>query len=81
MGKPSSTNIYYDKEVFVYYIHDDFIDLLFTNKFPFIGFYPLLRTGKKHVVVLEDGHLISHGRGLEYKMGKDSVSIKGLPVK
>lgn len=71
MGKPSSTSIHYDKEILTYFIHDDFFDLIFSSKFPFVGFYPLLRTGRKHWVILEKGHLISHGQSSYYEINKD----------
>jgi len=77
MGKPSSISMHYNKEFLVYYIHDDFFDLIFPSKFPFVGFYPLTRTGKKYWIVLEDGHLISYGEAEYYNIDKDQrLSIK-----
>ena len=71
MGKPSSTSIHYNQEYLTYYIHNDFIDLFITGKFPFIGFYPFLRTGNKYWVILEDNKLISYGESWYYNIDKD----------
>jgi hypothetical protein len=68
MGKPSSTSILYDREVMVYYVHEDFADLIFAKKFPFIGFYPLVRTGKKYWIVLQDNRLVAFGEASDKRV-------------
>lgn len=68
LGKPYSKKAYYNKEYFVYYIHDDFFSIFFNmKKFPFVGFYPFLRTGEEYWVIIEDGRVVSFGSSSNYK--------------
>ena len=62
MGKPYTTKFGNDKEYQTFYLHRDIYDLFITQtKFPFIGIYPLMRTGQETYVVLENGRVISYG--------------------
>jgi len=62
LGKPYTKRIYYNKEFMVYYIHDSFFSLFFnTKEFPFIGFYPFLRTGTEYWIILEDNKVVASG--------------------
>lgn len=62
LGKPFSKKVYYNKVFLIYYIHDDFFSIFFNlKKFPFIGFYPLLRTGDEYWIIMEDNKLVSFG--------------------
>lgn len=62
IGKPYTKKLFYNKEYMVYYIHDSIFDLLFsTNEFPYIGFYPFLRTGNEYWVILEDNKVVAVG--------------------
>lgn len=67
LGKPYSKKAYYNKDFFVYYIHEDFIDIFFTaKKFPFVGFYPILRTGNEYWIIFEDNKVASFGDAKNY---------------
>lgn len=59
MSAPSSKRILdQNKEIYIYYIHDSILDLFLTSKFPFIGFYPVNRTGKEIRLYFENNELI-----------------------
>ena len=47
-----------DKEMYIYYVHDSVLDLILTSRFPFIGFYPINRTGKEVYLYFENDRLI-----------------------
>lgn len=62
LGRPTSKRAYYSKEYMIYYVHDDFFSIFFNMKqFPFVGFYPLLRTGQEYWVILEGGKVVAFG--------------------
>lgn len=68
MGNPTERKVYYTKDYFVYYIHRDIYDLFInTSKFPYIGFYPFMRTGKEFWVIFENNELVSFGNKENYK--------------
>ena len=67
VGIPDIIKGYYNKEILVYYVHSDIFDLFISSKFPYIGFYPLLRTGEEYWVILEDGKVASFGSAKNYK--------------
>lgn len=62
IGNPYSKKAFYNKEYMVYYVYDDIFGLFFTKeRFPFIGFYPFLRTGTEYWVILEDDKVVAFG--------------------
>jgi len=68
MGKPYSTKYMKGEEYSVYYLHEDVIDLFFRqNKFPFIGIYPILRTGQEYYIVYKDDVVVAYGDRPFYK--------------
>ena len=59
MSTPSSKRILdQNREVYIYYIHDSLLDLFLTSKFPFVGFYPINRTGKEIHLYFENNELV-----------------------
>lgn len=66
-AKPVATKAYYNKEFMVYYLHGGFFDYFFVRKAPFVGFYPLVRTGEEFWIILEDGKIVSFGEAKNYK--------------
>jgi hypothetical protein len=74
IGKPYYKMEYYTKQHLVYYMYDDLMSLFFTeDKFPYIGFYPLLRTGTEYWVIVEGDKVVSHGRKDAY-IGSGSIT-------
>lgn len=62
MGKPDFSQRYYSKEIYGYYLHESIYDLFINSKrFPWIGFYPFLRTGKEFYVIFDDDKVVSYG--------------------
>ena len=62
IGSPYTKKAFYNKEYMVYYVYDDVFDLFINQtKFPFVGFYPFLRTGKEYWVILEDNKVVAFG--------------------
>lgn len=63
MGKPAEKKIINENEkIYVYYIHSSVFDLFLNpERFPYIGFYPLNRTGKEFWIVLNNDELESSG--------------------
>lgn len=62
LGKPFSKKAYYTKEYLVYYVHDSFFDVFFNkDQFPFIGFYPILRTGSEYWIIMDNGKVVAFG--------------------
>lgn len=82
LGNPTSKKAYYNKEHFVYYVHQDFFSLFFNIKrFPFIGFYPFLRTGEEYWVIMEDDKVVSFGSSSNYKNSiPRALDSRGLTV-
>lgn len=77
LGKPFSKKAHYSKEQLVYYIHDDFFSIFFNlKKFPFIGFYPLLRTGEEYWIVIEEGKVVSFDSASNYRSMGINKSVK-----
>jgi hypothetical protein len=62
MGQPYSCAYGNGKEYDSYYLHRGVFDLFLDTNFPFVGFYPLRRTGKEHYVVYKKGKLVSYGK-------------------
>ncbi|GMO56470.1 MAG: hypothetical protein Ta2D_01430 [Rickettsiales bacterium] len=73
VGSPFYKMEYYTKQHLVYYFYDDFFSLFFADKFPYIGFYPLLRTGTEYWIILDNNKVISHGRAKAYQ-GSGSIT-------
>jgi outer membrane protein assembly factor BamE (lipoprotein component of BamABCDE complex) len=69
LGRPSYHMEYYTKEHLVYYVHDDIFSLFYSSKFPFVGFYPFLRTGDEYWVIIDGGKIVSHARAKDYRGG------------
>jgi outer membrane protein assembly factor BamE (lipoprotein component of BamABCDE complex) len=68
LGKQYTKKAYYSKTYLVYYIHDSFFEIFFNSKeFPFIGFYPLIRTGKEYWVIIDNDKVVSFGNANNYK--------------
>ena len=42
-----------NKEIYVYHIHTSIMDLILTKKFPYIGLYPLSRTGREYWLLFD----------------------------
>ena len=62
IGKPYTKKSFYNKEYMVYYVYDDIFSLFFNIKrFPYIGFYPFLRTGEEYWIVLENNKVVAVG--------------------
>lgn len=62
IGNPYSKKAFYNKEYMIYYVYDDIFDLFINQtKFPFVGFYPFLRTGKEYWIILEDNKVVAFG--------------------
>ncbi|MDR1425716.1 MAG: hypothetical protein LBI70_01840 [Rickettsiales bacterium] len=52
-GEPAEKRASGKTDVMVYYLHAALFDLIFNQKrAPYVGFYPLLRTGREFWVVL-----------------------------
>lgn len=62
-GSPAEKKIIgKNKEIYVYYVHSSIFDMLLNSeRFPYIGFYPLNRTGKEFWIVMNGGQLESSG--------------------
>ena len=59
IGSPTSKRILGESnEVYIYYVHDSLFDLFLTARFPFIGFYPINRTGKEILLYFNDNKLV-----------------------
>jgi hypothetical protein len=53
-SEPAEKMAFGGKEVLVYYLHASVFDLIFNQKrLPYVGFYPLLQTGREYWIVLE----------------------------
>ena len=63
---PSEKKYFGNKEVMVYYLHSSVFDLIFSNKFPYIGFYPFNITGDEFWIVLKNGIVVSFGYAKNY---------------
>jgi hypothetical protein len=61
MGNSEEKRSYYDKNILVYYIHSSIFELIFTKTPPYIGFFPLNRTGKEFWVILENDKVTAFG--------------------
>lgn len=63
MGSPAERKIINeDEKIFVYYIHSTIFDLFFNiERFPYLGFYPINRTGKEFWIILKNNRLKSSG--------------------
>ena len=62
LGKPSTKNEFYSKKYMIYYVHDSVFSLFFNkNNFPYVGFYPLLRTGTEYWVILDNNKVVAFG--------------------
>ena len=69
MSKPVGKKIIDEnKEIYVYYIHLSIFDLFFsTSNFPYIGFYPINRTGKEYWLLIDNNKgLIKSGYAKEW---------------
>lgn len=70
LGSPFSKKVYRNKTFLVYYVHDDFFSIFFNiKKFPFVGFFPFLRTGEEYWVILENDKVIAFGSSRNFNNG------------
>ena len=62
IGQPYTKKAFYNKEYMGYYVYDDIFSLFLNIKqFPYVGFYPFLRTGVEYWVILEDNKVVAFG--------------------
>ncbi|MDR1495096.1 MAG: hypothetical protein LBI29_03635 [Rickettsiales bacterium] len=55
-GNPAEQKASVRMDVLVYYLHASIFDLVFSQKrAPFVGFYPLLLTGREFWIVVDRG--------------------------
>ena len=82
LGAPYTKKNYYNKEYFIYYVHDDVFSLFFSkSRFPFIGFYPFLRTGEEYWVIFENGKVVSFGNSSNFNNSiPRALSNNGISV-
>ena len=67
LGEPATQNEFYSKKYMIYYVHDSVFSLFFNkNVFPFIGFYPLLRTGTEYWVILDYDKVVGFGPAKQF---------------
>jgi len=68
LGKPFTKKTYRDRTFMVYYVHDSLADIFFSkDKFPYIGFFPLIRTGREYWIITEGNRVVSFGDATNYK--------------
>jgi hypothetical protein len=60
-GPSEEKKFYQNREILVYYLHNSLFDMIFSKNFPFIGFFPLIRTGKEFWIVLENEQVVAMG--------------------
>lgn len=83
LGKPYSKKASYNKEFYVYYIHDSLFDLFLSSKFPFVGFYPLMRTGNEYWIIFENDRVVAFGDARNFKsdvprsLNADRIYVEG----
>ena len=86
IGQPDFSQRYYSKEIYGYYVHDSIFDLFInTKKFPWIGFYPFLRTGKEFYIILDDNKVVAYGLKSNFSQTiptllKDNISKTSLVI-
>ncbi len=86
IGQPDFLQRYYSKEIYGYYVHDSIFDLFInTKKFPWIGFYPFLRTGKEFYIILDDNKVVAYGLKSNFSQTiptllKDNISKTSLVI-
>ncbi len=68
LGSPTEKKIIdINKEIYVYYVYSSIFDLVLNiEKFPYIGFYPLNRTGKEFWIILNNEKLKSSGYAKDF---------------
>lgn len=70
-----------DKEIYVYYIHSSLFELFLNiERFPYIGFYPINRTGREYWLLFdsEEG-LIKSAYAKEWNtLKKDTVVLQSI---
>jgi hypothetical protein len=72
LGGPAEKKIYGEYEIFIYYIHSSIFDLFFNSaRFPYIGPYPINRTGKEYWVVFKNSKLIASGFASDFDKYKN----------
>lgn len=71
MGKPEEKRILNKNDIFVYYLHDSILSLIIGSTFPYVGFYPINRTGKEYWVIFNGNNQLYTAF-----MQKDYISIK-----
>jgi hypothetical protein len=71
---PAEKKSFGGKEVMVYYVYSSIFDLIVNwEKFPYVGFYPLLSTGQEFWIILNDNRVESFGYAKNF-----SNSLKNL---
>lgn len=71
-----------DKEIYVYYIHSSLFELFLNKeKFPYIGFYPLNRTGREYWLLFDNKEgLIKSAYAKEWNILKqNNISLHTMP--
>jgi hypothetical protein len=61
LGRSEEKKIYQNKEILVYYLHNSLFDMILSKNFPFVGFFPLVRTGKEFWIALENERVVAMG--------------------
>lgn len=79
VGNPYSKIILPDREILVYYVHPSALSLFITSHFPFIGFYPLTRTGTEYWVILQNNTVVTSGSVNELQRNLPEI-VEPLPV-
>lgn len=76
IGRPTTKNVFYSKEYMVYYVYDSIFSL-FLNRdvFPYVGFYPLLRTGTEYWVILDNNKVVAFGPSKKFNSGSISRAL------
>ena len=70
------------KEIYVYYIHSSLFELFLNKeKFPYIGFYPLNRTGREYWLLFDNKEgLIKSAYAKEWNILKqNNISLHTMP--
>lgn len=68
LSKPAEKRIVDEnKEIYIYYVHDSILDLFLSPRFPFIGFYPINRTGEEFWLLFEYNSLVKTSKRNDLK--------------
>ena len=67
LGKPLEKKSLNNIEYYVYFTHNNLFDFFTSEKPPYIGFYPLIRSGKEYWVLLQNDIVIGFGNAKNFK--------------